>query len=85
MISDVRREVRLLPVFAHDHAVLLVAEFSGSEPGSALLLIESALGFQSRERAVDRPAVAQRSLRIPPIEHDAELPEVFTDIGKHLG
>src|ERR1700733_6055758 len=62
VIGDVRGEVGLLTVFAYDHAVLLVAELRGPEPGGSLLLVEAPLAFELRERAVNRPAVAQRPL-----------------------
>ena len=38
MIGDVGGEVGLLAVLAHHHAVLLVAELGGAEPGRAVLL-----------------------------------------------
>ncbi len=62
MIGDIGREVGLLAVLAHHHAILLVAELGGAEPERAVAPLQPSTRFKHRERVIDRAAVRQRTL-----------------------
>ncbi len=84
VIGDVRGEIGLLPVLAHDDPILLIAELSGPEPQCAVLAKEPRLSFQASKRALDRAALGKGPLRVPAVEFDPELPQVLADIREHV-
>ena len=73
VIGDVGGEIGLLPVLAHHHAVLLVAELGGAEPQRAVAALQASLRLEQRERVIDRAALGERALGGPVIEAHAEL------------
>ena len=79
-VADVGGEVRRPAVGAVDHAVLVVAEGGGAEPGRAVLLVDLARVAQPLHRPLDPALVVERGLALPDVEVDAEAREADASI-----
>ena len=81
-VGDVGSEVGGDAVLAHHHAVLLVAEGAGAEPGGAIALVQVPGGAQLVQRLAHRARGAERALAEPVVVVHAELAQVLADVGQ---
>ncbi len=98
VVRDVREEVRRHPVAPDHHTVLLISELGGSEPGSAVLLVDEAGLSQLPHRLVHEtvgvegglqevlvevhPEVAQITILLRPQELDGERADLVERLGR---
>ena len=84
VIGDIRSEIRLDAVLAHDDAIFIVAELRGAKPLRAVLLVHAILLTQFHDRAIDRTAGRELALRGPAIEAHTERGEIIANLAEHL-
>ena len=84
VVRDVGGEVGLDAVFAHDDAVLFVAEVRGAEPFGPVFLVDDAVPAQQVECMLDRAIVGQAAFAEPAVEPDTELVKVLADVGEDV-
>ena len=83
MVGDVGGEVGRLAVGADQDPVLVVAELGRPQPHRALALVDVPAAAQLVERVLDPARLAQRALRRPGVEADAEALQGRLDPGPH--
>ena len=81
-IAEVGGEIGGDAVLAHDHAILVVAEIGGAEPGGAAVVVQMAAFAQSGDGALHVAVGHQRPFGEEIVVHDAEAGEVAADVGQ---
>ena len=79
VVRDVVAEIGGGAVGLHQHAVTLVAEVGGPQPGGATLVEHDAAGPEVVEHAPDVARLVQRAFGEPGVEVHAETPEVVLE------
>ena len=82
-VGEVRSEVGVLAVGLEQHAILVVTEVGGAEPGRAVLLEDAALGAGAVDRGDDGSRLVQAQLARPQIELDAHAGQTRPDALDH--
>ena len=81
VVGEVVAEVGGVAVGLHQHAVALVAEVGGAQPGRAVVLVRDAASRRGRSSTVgDLAALVQRALREPGVEVHADAAEVVLQL-----
>jgi hypothetical protein len=80
VVGDVGRAVREEPVLLHEHLVVRVPGIFRLQPERAVFLVREAFRLEGVHQLRDRAALLQFFLARPPVECDAKLPEVATDV-----
>src|SRR5437899_1987514 len=82
-VTDVRCEIRWLPVGPIHHPILVVAEGRRPEPGGAILLVDVASLSELLDGALNPFAAVQRPLAGPYVEAHAEALQALLDACPH--
>ena len=83
VVGEVAGDVGGLAVLLDDHAVFVVAELGGAQPGRAVGLEDVAERAQTVDGAFDRTRLVQRVLVREDVEVDAEVVEARLDLAEH--
>ena len=79
VVREVGQEIGGVAVGLHEHAVALVAEVGGAQPGGAVGLEHVSPVAEIGEHLGDGAALVQRALREPGVELHADAIEVATN------